>query len=536
MLAMLKAPRDSSLMDNVDGSESVIAACIQRFRYQAPSSSESRSHISREKFWWLQCSHEDNVLDDVPEIQHDSAIIDRFDAIKSSDDSTDSDDMMSLERDAPFPRQLQKVKEKLNHTSHPHTLSSSLPESSMTTNAQLDVVFNLDNYAERLLVKCDMLLKGYSTSSTGTRNLGNNRKSSIATVEFDSHRYHSVFSKSNSKALDNEEINNAIESVSENSRYDHQQLDSKTLRYSTIGNQDQKVSETDFSLNQSYSVDDITVSPIGLSLALSAESWGDLLTNRKELPQQENNSRLVAICSREKTAESNVVIGGIVPVDYSDVTASQYVPYLPSSCSSDHDTTVAPAILKSQDTFLYISSSSDIGATVRAVNRMSNQERDYHLSNNRYENYSHEHQRFNNYDEETDQKVDRGNDNDDSCFDNVVIHVDNALTEVSSNYRADSEDIDNENDVRSHNQGEDVSLVLSTSIDARSTQEDLIIVEQEFAPNRNSVDLQKPLTLSPLTEAEVSPYLNDALIHLLWTRLCIVRSQISQDDSHEIRS
>ena len=536
MLPKLMPPKDSSLMDNFDGSESVIAACIQRFRYQAPSSSESRSHISREKFWWLQCSHEDKVLDDVPEIQHGSAVSDLFDAIKSSNDSRDSDDMMSLESDAPFPRQLPKVKEMPNCTSHPHTLSSSLPESSMTTNAQLDVVFNLDNYAERLLVKCDMLLKGYSTSSTGKRNLGNNRKSSMATAEFDSHRHHSVLSKPNSKALDNEEINDAIEGISENSRYDHQQLDSKTSRYSTIGNQDQKASETDFSLNQSYSVDDITVSPIGLSLALSAESWGDLLTNRKELPQQESNLPSVAICSRDETAESNVVIGGIVPVDYSDETPSQYVPYLPSSCSLDHDTTVVPAILKSQDTFLYVSSSSDIGATVRAVNRMSIQEKDYHLSNNRYENYAHEHQRFDNYDQETDQKVDRGDDNDDSCFDNAEIHVDHASTEFSSNYRADSEDIDEENDVRSHNQGEDISFVLSTSIDARLTRENLMIAEQEFAPNRNPEDLQKPPTLRPLTEAEVSPYFNDALIHLLWTRLCIVRSQLSQDDSHGISS
>ena len=554
---MLKTTRDSAQIDNADGSESVIAACIQRFRYQAPSSSESRSHISREKFWWLKSSHEDNDVDDLPEMHLGSVFSDRFDATKLRNDSRDSDDFLSLESDSPYPRELPKMKEMLNHDSS-HTHLSSLPESSMTTNAQLDVVFNLDNYAERLLMKCDMLLKGYGTSSTGERSLSNKGKSATTIIETKSHRHYSVLNKSNLKALDNEEINDAKDSISENSSCDHHQLDSKILLYPMGGKQDERASKTDLSLNQSYSGDDMTVSPIGLSLALSAESWGELLTSRKEFIQQENNLRSVTTSAGDTKAESNVLIGGMVAADYSLETASEYVPYLPSFCPSDHDTTVVPALLKSPDTFLYVSSSSEIGATVRVANKISNQEKGYHLANNQNEDYAHGHQPLENYDHESDQETDRGNDKKDSCIDNVAvgpwkdIDVDHASTEDSSNdHCADSQVIDKDNDESRDNQGE-VSFALSSSTGARSVHDDLMALEQELSPNPadcprllkgmeqelspNPADCPKPLLPSPLTEAEVSPYLKDAIIHLLWTRLCIVRSQISQEESHALSS
>lgn len=574
---------------NGSGSESVIATCIQRFRYQAPSSSESRSQISLRKFWWLDSAHENverngtrtGVDFEMPEVEVDSLISDKSEASKNC---RDFDDSLSAESGVPSPRKFPEMIEIRSHGSR-HNVCSTLPERSMITNAQLDIVLNLDNYAERLLMKCDMLLKGYSTSSTDKRLLGNEGNSLSTMNEADSRRYprkSSVADKPMIKAPDDAKEDDVIGCTSRDSgsgnaldcSSDSIARDKFFRRPSTAGIKNEYLLQTDHSFDRSASRDEMSVSPIGLSLVLSADSFGDLMSYRGDFTQEANALRPITISVKDVTAESNVAgnahkaasrqisdsafqqnpghidIADIIDDDGDDddnksvsteeIEIPTYTPYLPSTLSPGRNLILTPALVRSADEFLYVSSSSEMGATVRAANRIGSQEKATCVAGTQYEDGCDDKQGLYDYG-----LIESSKSSEESGSESDSTHPINRVDDVVTGQRKDT-DIDNAStddkrvlSTSSHfnidaakfgskiNQGEGSSHILSTAADAESAVGYLTAVESElpFPPT-----CQKQ-PLSPLTEAEVSPYIDDAIVHLLWTRLCSVRSQIIQAGS-----
>lgn len=163
-----------------------IAACIERFRYQAPTSSESRSPISKDKFWWLNTSGDNFVQTDPAGIGcNDEKIVDisKEDNIcsYSMEDSDYSNDHIN--------HKIQNVKKEAhnefqnkpyyrNRKDHNVVIHPNLVEDqSIMDSGDSDEVNDLDKYADRLLRKCDLLLAGYNSSNA------NIHKSTIADRE-----------------------------------------------------------------------------------------------------------------------------------------------------------------------------------------------------------------------------------------------------------------------------------------------------------------------------------------------------------------
>jgi hypothetical protein len=206
---------------------SSIAACIQRFRYQAPTPSESRSPISKAKFWWLNSSVDDSIETDMkntPSVKCDSSqgqgqYEDRgrdhrndreyksrerhsrsnerirsrspeerrktsvFNDETVGDVSTGAIDRYS-EKDGDYfnyskilmsheiqggKKDNQNAYSEFHHRNKDHNVGvRSNHIEDHTDRDNVDNLDNLDNYADRLLRKCDLLLAGYNSTNANT--------------------------------------------------------------------------------------------------------------------------------------------------------------------------------------------------------------------------------------------------------------------------------------------------------------------------------------------------------------------------------
>jgi hypothetical protein len=201
---------------------SSIAACIQRFRYQAPTPSESRSPISKDKFWWLNSSVDDSIETDVkntPSVkcdlsqgqgQHEdrrrdyrndrqyksrerhsrsnerrsrspeerretsvfneetfgdvsTGVIDRY--LEKECDSFDYSKVLMTQGGK---KDNQNTYSESYHRNKDHNVGVHSNHIEDHTHRDDSNVDNLDNYADRLLRKCDLLLAGYNSTNTNT--------------------------------------------------------------------------------------------------------------------------------------------------------------------------------------------------------------------------------------------------------------------------------------------------------------------------------------------------------------------------------
>ena len=156
------------MSSDMDQTDSVIAACIQRFRHEAPAPSESRSRVPAGKFWWLDPSAQNDLVGSSPTYV-DSNIEGPY------REKTSSKSALIL---------LPEQRNRLGCNSGRETAATENSDEKRSSEKKLsdrsnqhqffdkdlkfhgiDDVLNLDNYAEKLLQKCDLLLSGYDSTT-----------------------------------------------------------------------------------------------------------------------------------------------------------------------------------------------------------------------------------------------------------------------------------------------------------------------------------------------------------------------------------
>lgn len=171
-------------------SGSVIAACIARFRYQEPTSPKTRPRLSRDEFFWLDANSRCNnsvasnsgeirsFLHTLPVSFHMSE--DGWSSFKTDEDSKEGHD------NTPKPGILVKaVHTILSNNDLPllHGCSNSdiiSYNDSVSIGLGFDAAEKLDAYANNLLKKCDQLLLGFEQPNDHTRSVS----SSLVSAQF----------------------------------------------------------------------------------------------------------------------------------------------------------------------------------------------------------------------------------------------------------------------------------------------------------------------------------------------------------------
>jgi hypothetical protein len=150
--------------DSDDAPMSVIAACIERFRNQAPTPSNARRQIPAGKFWWLDANPSKDVIEPAP--RPHANIVDRgtADRYRSTSPFCESDGESTSDGDIHFQKIVPKtlIRSDVDIYSPLEGIpAAELMFSHDSAQHDLKAAFNLDSYAEKLLMKCDLLLKGY---------------------------------------------------------------------------------------------------------------------------------------------------------------------------------------------------------------------------------------------------------------------------------------------------------------------------------------------------------------------------------------
>ena len=156
------------MSSDMDQTDSVIAACIQRFRHEAPAPSESRSRVPAGKFWWLDPSAQNDLVGS----SHTN--------VDSNIEGPYRENTLCKSAQIFFPEQRNRFSSSSGRattaTENSDEIRSSEKKLSDKSNQHqffdqdlkfhgIDDVLNLDNYAEKLLQKCDLLLSGYDSTT-----------------------------------------------------------------------------------------------------------------------------------------------------------------------------------------------------------------------------------------------------------------------------------------------------------------------------------------------------------------------------------
>lgn len=655
---------------DMDQPDSVIAACIQRFRHQAPAPSEDRSRIPVGKFWWLDPSaqndlvgsssssknidikQEDRYHETTPPKSAQSSSPEQLTQLSCSSSSSNSSEKetKATERSDNENRSTRKKSEQsIQHQYFNQDLKIH----------SVDDVLNLDNYAEKLLQKCDLLLSGYNTTS---------KERYSRSPNFDSRKKMSEGSKTrlredHSFAVRNKPASNfrrpmtGSESQETVSSYDS---DSKSEAASDEISAD--LDNTDRLLqllsNRSHTTPRFSkskleldlegkgrpVSPLGSSFDANTptlnwtcqhtqvqthtqkqehekerekeheyehekERITQLSLHEKKnsvgkehsssLNIRDNNAALQAVCAPSASIEKNTSVSCMTEVTPDNIMESagdrELIPEKKgnsikfNSTEAEYDTLeptlsaslVFPAGYKmgrddrhGSDSFLYVSSSSELDASVRVVSAarlrhsgVSNynggdaygsksvlravpgdgdgrviESVDSHDSgenNNEYEyenNNDHENEPANEHEnakeKENENRSTSHNDNSSNRNkDNVHTYNNNGNNE--SDYNDSNNDRNNnDNDESLRGSGIIKSDKTATIINTHtaSNDSDSIPVTSDLQ-NTPSVSMSRTEHVHehvhvPLLEADVAPYLDDEITMLLWQRLCSVRGRL----------
>ena len=156
------------MSSDMDQTDSVIAACIQRFRHEAPAPSESRSRVPAGKFWWLDPSAQNDLVGSSPT------------NVDGNIEGPNRENASSKSAQILFPGQRNRLGSSIGRetaaTENSDAIRSSEKKLSDRSNQHqffdqdlkfhgIDDVLNLDNYAEKLLQKCDLLLSAYDSTT-----------------------------------------------------------------------------------------------------------------------------------------------------------------------------------------------------------------------------------------------------------------------------------------------------------------------------------------------------------------------------------
>jgi hypothetical protein len=273
---------------------SVIAACIERFRNQAPTPSNARSQIPAGKFWWLDANPPKDVIEPAPRPLTNLVERGTAERYRSTSPLYESDDESTSDGDIHFQKIVPKtlIRSDVDRYGPLEDISATeLMFSSDSTDHDLKAAFNLDSYAEKLLMKCDLLLKGYdkpkehrlSDESTGLRRTKmDNRDHYTRSDSIENSRVSSLGGKRQG----------GLTTLSQETISEEDSISLNKIEYSTDGRHgasNKKHSQLDFhrpsqSLNLSDSIDSLPMSPLGLSLAFSADSWSGLQVQGMNVP------------------------------------------------------------------------------------------------------------------------------------------------------------------------------------------------------------------------------------------------------------
>ena len=652
------------MSSDMDQPDSVIAACIQRFRHQAPAPSEGRSRIPIGKFWWLDPSaqndlvgsssssqnidikQEDPYLETTPPKGAQSSLPEQLTPLSCSSSSSSSNSNSSeketkaIERSDDANRSTRKKSEQsIQHQYFNQDLKIH----------SVDDVLNLDKYAEKLLQKCDLLLSGYNTTSKERSSRSPNfdfgkRESKGSRTRLSEVHSATVWNKpacpvrrpitvsEYQETVSSYDSDSKSEAASDEISADSDNTDRLLQLLSNRSHTIPRFSKS--KLDTDLEGKDRPVSPLGSSFDANTLTlnWAQTqkqdhdhkkeyeyereqevivqpsLHGRKRSVAKEHfsahNTRdssnaLQAVCATPasiQTSKSASCMTVVTPDNEIESAGERElipekkgnsIKFNTSRTDEEYDTLeptlsaslVFPAGYKLgrddrhvSDSFLYVSSSSEMGASVRAISAARLRYSDvvgregddvncsHHLprdakstggdrviesvdglnsgenkNNDEHEN-ENEHEKEHAYENENRST----NFNDDNSI-RMTSHDDNYCNRDKDNINAYNNSDNGDNDNDDNNNNDDESLQGSRIIEKDETD---AITNTHMASNDSntipvSSELEKTPSVStphtahvhahvhvPLLEADVAPYLDDEITKLLWQRLCSVRGRL----------
>lgn len=577
--------------DNRSAPMSVIAACIERFRNQAPTPSNARSQIPAGKFWWLDANPSKEEVEPGPRpianLIVDRGTVDRY---GSTSPSYESDDESTYDGDIHFQKMVPKTLIRSNveiYSPLEAITSTELLFSNDSTHQDLKAAFNLDSYAEKLLMKCDLLLKGYEKP----------KEQRLSDEPIERRRFR-IKSRDNNVKSDNAEDSRVSFLVgkrhgpvtfSQETLSEEDLISLNGIEYPTEVHRDaSNMTHTQLafnrhsqSLNLSDSIDSLPMSPLGLSLALSSDCWGGLQMQGISVPaSSEIDTRYLpatemapfisegdatvdvahrgvertdadgastgtgaspaAIASTFENAESAGGRGqpirkaglGIIDECSDDVSISfntGFEPNLSESVSFPHFSAERPVPSKSRaDSLLYVSSSSEGDFVSRAKGMHAGRHGGGISGEKSGDSKSDMRGREGALDAAADkpqvQAADRG----------VIEHAADDDDDGAHSSESCSGDVSDAKDSCDDDGAEESiqdppgsNCVLSEVIEASATS----LQSASSAFTFKGTALQSPLGADPgpcpLAESDVAPFLKDEITAMLWARLCKIREQMA---------
>ena len=586
----MDAPNDLPLtkVDSQGAPISVIAACIERFRYQAPTPSSARSQIPAGKFWWLDANQSKNEVEPAPRPipnNIDRGTADRYRStspIYESDDESTSDGDTDLQRMVPkalVQSDIDIYSPLLNRYATDETFSND------TTHQDLKAAFNLDSYAEKLLLKCDLLLKGYDKPkdqklfdvTTGRQISG-----------IDIRGYDARFDKiERSKASSSSGKRQGQVTLSQETLSEEESISLNKMELSMDGHyssSNRKHAPVEFqrpshSLNLSDSIDSLPMSPLGLSLAFSADSWSGLHMEgvtahalaekekpyhlaiekaaiRSERDADDDVERRVItgtdragvphFASINTPEESELARGSGQPIrrasletidecsnDFSSCNDDGFEPNLSESVSFPSFPTASQAEASKHraDSLLYVSSSSEGDFISKARGVHAGRHWGGISADTNADGASKRDRQGSAIDEEADADADTAQPAEGALRHSASDDDEAASSECSSEDGSDTDESRASNNTR-EGPARDPSVrdcAVPGATDAPATNTDS--QQASSTPTPSGFALHSPSNLnsasSPLSESDVAPYLKDEITALLWTRLCKIREQMA---------
>ena len=573
--------------DANDISESVIAAYIRRFRNQAPTPSDNRRQIPSGTFWWLDESDEMQRAKPKPlTIAAEESYGGSY--LRQLQKSLESDDEMTSRDEGIYVNNSRQRRGRSTESSYDkfNIYDSSRYRQRSEASVQLEdsdlaAAANLDNYAEKLLMKCDLLLKGYTSAKDSSIPRGISKRpntfSGFSGADDSGRRYTTSKETLSDDSNSNERAIRGIKSRSTYMQYEEEF--------------DRQESLSKFCNASKHE----SISPLEMTLAVSDDSWAELFSKRNVAsPARENRNIVTGNDFKRNAQEMNQLteneelsdhIGSrevmqevkiIDPIQTSIVhTHSPNLFNAKSSARRDSIHNTSDSINSTLAVSIPPSSSP---STSRRKAEGGNQERlSLYLSSSSELDFNALARRANQEGGESTRASSRGECSLDSSYYSVdritvedshvlervdeddMVHAHHCVEEVEEvvDCEADegrSDDIvaataENEglptspsNDSVNDAVGVAVSVVpevgtdhvLDSNTDQQQTGPQTHTQEQTLTrqgPHISALtDTAAPLPR--LTEEEVAPYLNDEVTSLLWKRLCVVRNILNPLGSH----
>ena len=272
-MAAIDAVMESDNPDEM--SESVIAAYIRRFRNQAPTPSDNRRQIPSGKFWWLDGSNEvERVMPKPATTAADEDYNDRY--LRQLQESLESDNATnSFDNGIYIKNSRQRLinsTEFSQDTFNTYDSRSNNQRSGASVqlgSSDLDAAANLDNYAEKLLMKCDLLLKGYTSA-----------KHPAVPREID--KRPNTFSGYNGADSSLRKYTTSKETLSDDSTLIPHERAIRGIKSRSSYVQYEEDFDRQESLSKASHVSKHDpISPLEMTLAVSDDSWAELLSTQK---------------------------------------------------------------------------------------------------------------------------------------------------------------------------------------------------------------------------------------------------------------